>query len=118
MSPLLTALTIISEFGISIGQLLFKKAASVLPEHADWQHWVFNSWLIAALALYGMTTLLWIAILRYAPLQWAYPFMGLAFIIVPALAWMIFGEPFTLRNLAGGILILIGIAVGATQNHA
>ena len=70
-----------------------------------------NSWLIASLALYGVTTLGWVWILRHAPLHLAYPFMGLAFIIVPTLAWLFLGEPLHWRTLAGGALILAGVAL-------
>ena len=44
------------------------------------------------LVLYGFTTLGWVWILRHAPLHVAYPFMGLAFLIVPTLAWLLLGN--------------------------
>ena len=54
MNLLITSITIGCVIGISLGQLLFKKAAMALPATATWQHWVFNPWLIFALALYGI----------------------------------------------------------------
>lgn len=111
MSPLLMIATIVCVVGISLGQMLFKKAASALPAVTGWQDWAFNGWLLAALALYGITTLGWIWVLRYAPLHLAYPFMGLAFLIVPSLAWLFLNEPLHARTLIGGLLILAGIAV-------
>ena len=98
---------------ISIGQLLFKKAATALPANPGWMDWATNGWLIASLALYGVTTLAWVWILRHAPLHLAYPFMGLAFLIVPTLAWLLFGEPIGWRTLAGGALILAGVALAS-----
>ncbi len=86
MSLLLTSLTLLCVLGISVGQLLFKKAAMLLPPQPAITDWLFNGWLIVALALYGLTTLLWIWVLRSAPLHLAYPFMGLAFLIVPTWA--------------------------------
>ena len=74
-----------------------------------------NGWLIASLALYGLTTLGWVWILRHAPLHLAYPFMGLAFLIVPTLAWLLLGEPIGWRTLAGGILIMAGVALASTN---
>ena len=71
--------------------------------------------LIAALALYGITTLGWVWILRHAPLHMAYPFMGLAFLIVPTLAWTFLGEPLHWRTLAGGALIMAGVALASTS---
>lgn len=114
MSPFLTIATVLCVVGISIGQMLFKKAAMVLPATPGWQDWVFNGWLLAALALYGVTTLVWVWILRHAPLHLAYPFMGLAFLIVPILGWLFLQEPIHLRTLLGGALILAGIALAAS----
>src|SRR5256885_5874816 len=99
MTPILTLLTLLCVVCISIGQLLFKKAATALPENPQIIDWVFNGWLFSSLVLYGFTTLGWIWILRHAPLHMAYPFMGLAFLIVPTLAWVIFNEPLHWRTL-------------------
>ena len=113
MNLLVTLITIACVVGISLGQLLFKKAAISIPEPATWQSWVLNPWLIVALVLYGITTLVWIWVLRHAPLHLAYPFMGLAFLIVPCLSWLILSEPIQIPTLIGGALILVGITIAA-----
>lgn len=113
MTPALTLMTLVCVVGISLGQLLFKKAALLIPAHAGWRDWAFNGWLITALALYGATTLLWIWVLRTAPLHLAYPFMGLAFVLVPVMGWMLLREPLHLQTLLGGTLILAGITLAA-----
>ncbi|MCA0310053.1 MAG: hypothetical protein LCH72_05115 [Proteobacteria bacterium] len=100
---------------ISLGQLLFKKAAAALPAQPGMWDWLTNTWLIASLALYGLATLGWVGILRHAPLHLAYPFMGLAFLIVPTLAWAFLGEPLHWKTLAGGALIMAGVALASTQ---
>ena len=105
--------TLLCVLGISIGQLLFKKAAAALPATLSLMGFVQNGWLLAALALYGVTTVGWIWVLRHAPLHLAYPFMGLAFLIVPALAWVFLGEPLHWRTLAGGALIIAGVALAS-----
>ncbi|OJV52593.1 MAG: hypothetical protein BGO36_15200 [Burkholderiales bacterium 68-10] len=115
MSPLLTLSTLICVLAISAGQLLFKKAALALPLQPALQDWLLNGWLIASLALYGITTLGWVWILRHAPLHLAYPFMGLAFLIVPTLAWAFLGEPLHWRTLAGGVLIMAGVALASAS---
>jgi len=114
MSLALTLSTLVCVLGISIGQLLFKQAAAALPATLSLPALLHNGWLIAALALYGVTTLGWVWILRHAPLHLAYPFMGLAFLIVPTLAWALLGEPLHWRTLAGGALIMAGVALAAT----
>ena len=113
MSHQLSLITLICVTCISIGQLLFKQAATALPANPCLMDWATNGWLIASLALYGLTTLGWVWILRHAPLHLAYPFMGLAFLIVPTLAWLFLGEPLHWRTLAGGLLILAGVALAA-----
>ena len=113
MTIQLSFLTLLCVVCISIGQLLFKQAASALPSEPQLLDWVLNGWLISSLALYGLTTVGWVWILRHAPLHLAYPFMGLAFLIVPTLAWLFLGEPLHWRTLAGGALILVGVALAA-----
>ena len=110
------ALTLLCVLSISVGQILFKKAAGAFAAPLlTWQAFVFNGWLIASLVLYGLTTLGWVWILRNVPLHLAYPFMGLAFLIVPTLAWMFLGEPLHWRTLAGGALIMLGVALASTS---
>lgn len=116
MTPALTFHTLLCVLGISIGQLLFKKAAVALPATVSLMGILQNGWLMAALVLYGVTTLGWVWVLRHAPLHLAYPFMGLAFLIVPTLAWIWLGEPLQWRTLAGGALILAGIALAAQSS--
>ena len=113
MSLPLMLLTVVCVVGIALGQLLFKKAAMALPLNAGWMDWAFNGWLLAALTLYGVTTLLWVWVLRSAPLHLAYPFMGLAFVLVPALDWLLLGEPLHWQTLVGGALILVGVTLAA-----
>lgn len=117
MNAILFALTLLCVTGIACGQLLFKKAAGAMSAASGWQAQLLNGWLWAALALYGVMTLLWIWILRHAPLHIAYPFMGLAFLIVPVLAWALLGEPLTWQTLAGGALILAGVALASIGQH-
>lgn len=111
----LTLYTLLCVIGISIGQLFFKKAATALPPEFSMPLLIQNGWLIAALILYGITTLGWVWILRQAPLHLAYPFMGLAFLIVPVLAWYFLSEPLHWRTLAGGALIMAGVALASTS---
>lgn len=113
MTTFVAIITVLCVLGISLGQILFKKAALSIPDATNWQHWVFNGWLITALALYGITTLVWIWVLRHAPLHIAYPFMALAFLIVPCLGWLFLGEPIHIQTLIGGALILAGITLAA-----
>jgi undecaprenyl phosphate-alpha-L-ara4N flippase subunit ArnE len=101
---------------IAAGQILFKRAASQITPGAS------GSWLIelarlptmwVAVALYAGATLLWVRILTTVPLSRAYPFVALAFVLVPAAGYVFFHEPITIRYALGTALIVIGVAVSA-----
>lgn len=113
MSFYMTCVTILCVLGISTGQLLFKQAAVSIRAADQWRDWLLNGWLIAALILYGLTTLAWVWVLRETPLRLAYPFMGLAFLVVPVMSWLFLGEPLRGTALAGGALILAGVTLAA-----
>jgi len=115
MNLRLSFFTFLCVLCIAIGQLLFKKAATTLPATLSVPTFLFNGWLMVSLILYGLTTLGWVWILRHAPLHLAYPFMGLAFLIVPTLAWAFLGEPLHWRTLAGGLLIMAGVALASSS---
>lgn len=115
MSPTIIFFATACVLGISIGQLLFKKAAEALTSPLSLSSLFQNGWLIAAFALYGITTLAWVWVLRQAPLHAAYPFMALAFLIVPILAWLFLGEPIHWQTFAGGSLIIAGVTLASTR---
>ena len=92
---------------LSVGQLLLKLAAT------DMKTIDISTLLqpksILALCVYGIATIFWIAVLRQTPLRIAYPFVGLAFLIVPVLSWFWMDEQISLNTIVGGTVILIGI---------
>jgi drug/metabolite transporter (DMT)-like permease len=113
MSVRLSFLALLCVIGVAAGQLLFKKAATALPNSFSVFGFLLNGWLICSLILYGVTTLGWIWVLRYSPLYLAYPFMGLAFVLVPILSSIFLGEPLHWRSLAGGAVILVGVILAS-----
>jgi len=101
---------------IAAGQILFKRAAAQLTPG------VGTSWLLElarlpsmwlAVALYGASTLLWVRILTTVPLSRAYPFVALAFVLVPAAGYVFFQESITARYALGTALIVAGVVVAA-----
>jgi multidrug transporter EmrE-like cation transporter len=92
---------------LSVGQVLFKLAAMDMKNIDIFS--LFQPKLILALCVYGIATILWISVLRTTPLVLAYPFVGLAFLIVPVLSWYWMNEPINLSTIVGGAIILIGI---------
>lgn len=117
MNTLYVVLALVCVTGISVGQILFKKASFLLTDTSDWSVWLLNGWLWTAAFLYGTMTLLWTWLLRHLPLHTAYPFMGLSFLIVPVLARLFLSEPLGWRTIAGGLLILTGVTLAAYPSN-
>ena len=106
---------------VAAGQLLFKRtadgASKVTGIEAVMRHILFDPWFIIALCLYVAATILWIFALREMPLSRAYPFMALAFVLVPAGAVFFFGETVGLRYFFGLALVIAGISIIATPSR-
>lgn len=102
-------------FLIATGQLLFKRTAqgvaNVHGAPAIVRHILFDPWFIAALTIYMFATFLWIFALREVPLSKAYPFLALAFFLVPVGAMIFYGEPLGLRYFLGLAFVLAGIMI-------
>jgi len=101
---------------LSSGQLLFKKAAlstGTISSLGDVRLLVTNYWLWLALILYGVATVLWVAILQRVPLSTAVLFNALCFVLVPLAAAAFFGEELGWRHAGGVALIVTGLIVVA-----
>ena len=112
MSPNQIILLLLTVVLLSVGQVLFKLAAMEM-KNIDISS-VLQPKLIVALFVYGIATVLWIATLRETPLHIAYPFVGLAFLIVPVLSWFWMNEQITLNTILGGVIILIGVWIAVS----
>lgn len=104
-------LVIACVFGISIGQVLFKKISLLL--HNGNNIFSFQVLYFSAFAalLYGGATVLWIWALRGIDLSKAYLFMALCFVLVPAMSWYFFKEAIGIGYFLGTLLIVTGIIV-------
>ena len=69
------------------------------------------AWLFAGLLCYAMSMLSWIFALIKYELSFAYPFLGVTYVLVylGAVYWERIAEPLTLLRTAGIVLILIGV---------
>ena len=99
---------------LAAGQLLFKLTAARSPSIgslADLRHLLAEPLFWVALALYGLATLLWVFLLQRVALTYAYPFVALAFVLVPLGAAAFFGERLSVGFFVGTALIVAGICV-------
>lgn len=104
------ALSILTTLFLAFGQIGFKLAAEHIETQEDlWVRYLFNPWLWSSLCVYAIATILWIWVLRHAPLHLAYPWIALAYIFVPLISHYALDTPWRIHQLGGAILISLGI---------
>lgn len=91
---------------LSIGQILFKVAALDFSLSS-----LLSIKVIFAILVYAVATIMWFMVLKTTPIKVAYPFVGLAFIIVPVLAHFFLQEQLQLNNLLGALVIGLGVLI-------
>lgn len=101
---------------LAVGQVLFKIAAQHIKGPIGFDshtlgQLIFNPYLLLSLALYAVTTLYWVLLLREIDLSRAYLAIALALVLVPLSGTILFGEPLTARLVIGLGIILAGLAV-------
>lgn len=102
--------TILTVIALSIGQILFKMAASSIDfSTTGLINILINIKIIIAFVVYVIATIMWLFVLRSTPLRVAYPFAALAFFIVPVLAHFFLDENINWNTFAGGVLIAFGV---------
>lgn len=103
------------------GQMIVKwqvNLAGALPA-APWDKMVFlgkimiNPWVISSMAAALLASFAWIAALTQLPLSYAYPFMGLTFVLVLLLSATFFQESMTWMKIAGVVLIVAGVTLSS-----
>jgi drug/metabolite transporter (DMT)-like permease len=97
---------------LAVGQALFKQVGLVFRNQPflDGLRLVARQPVFyAALALYGLTALLWIWILSRVSLMQAYPWVAANMAIVPLIGWFAFGERVTPMFWLGVVFILAGL---------
>ena len=69
------------------------------------------SWLVAGILCYALSMLSWMFALIKYELSFAYPFLGITYILVylGAIYWPVIGEQLSWQRTTGIILILIGV---------
>jgi len=101
---------ILTVFALSAGQILFKLASTAIVwSPAGFAASVISTKLLFALVVYAIATLMWLFALKTVPLRVAYPFMALAFVIVPLLAHYLLGEHIGWNTFVGAVLIAAGV---------
>jgi len=74
---------------------------------------LINPWVMSSMAAALLAGIAWMAALTQLNLSFAYPFMGLTFVLVLLLSAVFFQEPLTWTNILGVTLIVAGIIAGS-----
>ena len=71
------------------------------------------SWTMLGVASYGASMIAWLLVLARYPLSYAYPFLGMSYVLVYAAAtqWSAFAEPSTPLRAFGTLLVVAGVVL-------
>lgn len=72
---------------------------------------ITNFFIIGGLSLYFASAAVWLLVLAKVDVSFAYPFVGLGFIVTMLLAFFINGEVLTTTKVIGTLCIAVGIAI-------
>lgn len=110
---------ILGSVGMSaVAQLLLKLGMSSEPvQQALGQDSTLDAvWIVATnwqvvggMGLYALAAIVWLFVLARADLSFAYPFVGIGFILTMLLGWAILGETLGAARLIGTLLVVGGV---------
>lgn len=70
-----------------------------------------NPWILSGFAAAVLASLAWMAAMTRFELNYAYPFMSLAFVLVVAFSVLFLGETLTVNRIAGTLMVIAGLFV-------
>lgn len=102
----------------ALAQILLKMGmSSVSVQHStSFENWLatlgvaaVNLQVVAGLALYALGAVVWLLVLAKVDVSFAYPFVGLGFILTMLLGWWWLNEPVGLARLIGTLMVASGV---------
>lgn len=76
---------------------------------------LMNPWVICGLGLYFFGAVVWLFVLARVDVSFAYPFVGLGFILTLLLGKFVMGDAVTLSRLMGTLFVSVGVLLIARQ---
>lgn len=70
-----------------------------------------NPAVLGGLGMYGLGTVLWLAVLTRVELSQAYPFVGLSFVLTALFGWLLFNDAMSAARIGGVALIVAGVVL-------
>lgn len=68
-----------------------------------------NLYVVAGITMYVLAAGFWMLVLSRADLSLVYPFVGLGFVLIMLLGWLVLHEPLNLPKVFGTVLIAVGV---------
>ena len=75
-----------------------------------------NPFVIAGIATYGFTTMIWLVILSRVKLSVAYPIISLGYVMSILFSWILFKESVPRIRVLGAVVICIGVYLVASAS--
>lgn len=66
---------------------------------------------VGGLALYAISSFVWLVVLSKVDLSFAFPFVSLTYVLVLVASILLFHEPLLFNRVAGSALIIVGVIV-------
>ncbi len=109
----------------AVGQLTLKAGMnSLVQSYGKLQlsadtliHMATNPLLIVGIAIFGISTLLWLFALAKADLSFAYPFLSLTYLAVLIGGAFLFGDSVTIPRVLGFAVIIAGVWIVARSEQ-
>lgn len=105
----------------SVGQILLKFGSNKLsPIHSnqgfaaslfDSLKGILTPYVFLGFCVYGISSILWIRIIREVRLSFAYPMISISYIMVVLLSKVFFGDKITWTMSIGLLLICVGVSL-------
>lgn len=105
----------------SAGQLLMKYGATKLHPIQSTQGFaaslldsfrgIFTPYVFMGFMVYGLSSILWMRIIRQVPLSFAYPMVSISYVLVVVSSKLIFGDKINVPMSAGLLLICLGVTL-------
>ena len=114
------ALILASVLMSALAQILQKTGMNggTIRESLAQAHWAtslgliaFNPWVLGGLVVYFLSAGVWLLVLSRVQVSFAYPFVGLGFIVTMIAGWWMFGDNIGAQRIAGTALVGIGIVL-------
>jgi multidrug transporter EmrE-like cation transporter len=83
----------------------------MLPKLGFLVQQLFNPWILTGFIAAFLASLAWMAAMTRFDLNYAYPFMSLAFVIVMVLGVLLLGEALSAAKVLGTVLVVAGLVV-------